>query len=212
MLNNSLSVQGQALGRWVQAYQNDLARSEEVRNTTKQRLISFIGVFTMVREGNIRTVVGQFRKNRIRMLSLIRYFEMLNSCREQSVRIGFTKWLRIDDGGQHMLIKQKLSVEFLRALEKFRKGRLGSFFGLIKENYKEAVVLSKFVGMEQLMSSLHETCRSNLSTIMRNPRDSALMSKALNRIIQSTNTNLRNCLISWLGAVRQKHLATVLTQ
>lgn len=156
--------------------------------------------------------VDQFRKNRLRVLNLIRYFERVNSCREYSVRTGFTKWLRIDDGGHQKLLKHKLSAELLRVLERLFNTRLAGFFTLVRENYKETLVLNKFISVERMMGNLQELCRSNLSTVLRNPRDSALTTKALNRIVENTNTRLRGCLMTWLAAVRQKHLAGILTQ
>lgn len=62
------------------------------------------------------------------------------------------------------------------------------------------------------MSNLQEICRSNLSAVLRNPRDPALMTKALNRIIENTNTKMRTCLMNWLAAARQKQLAKALTE
>lgn len=38
------------------------------------------------------------------------------------------------------------------------------------------------------------------------------MTKALNRIVENTNTRLRGCLMTWLAGARQKHLEGKLIQ
>jgi hypothetical protein len=62
------------------------------------------------------------------------------------------------------------------------------------------------------MSNLTEICRSNMSVVLRNSRDAALMTKALNKIIENTNTRMRGCLMTWLAVARQKHLNQIITQ
>lgn len=81
MISSSISVQGQALGRWIEAYRNDQARSEEVRTTTKEKIMGFIGVFNLVRNSNLLQVVDQFRQHKSRIFSLIRYFDLMNKNR-----------------------------------------------------------------------------------------------------------------------------------